>query len=73
MLAVDHPWARRALAGVAGVLLLGRVAFVWPEGRKLPKLVAVVGFLVGSQAAGLVAWIKALRGELNPVWEPTRR
>ena len=73
MLAVDHPWARSALAGVAGVLLLGCVAFVWPEGRKLPKLVAVVGFLVGSQAAGLVAWIKALRGELNPVWEPTRR
>jgi len=35
--------------------------------------VAVAGFAVASLVAGFVAWTKALRGELNPTWEPTRR
>lgn len=73
LLAADHSWAR----WVVGIVLLGvafgAAAFAWPEGRKPPKLLAVAGFLVGSIGAGLVAWSQALRGELKPVWEPTRR
>ncbi|HEV8356487.1 MAG TPA: hypothetical protein VGQ17_06920 [Gemmatimonadales bacterium] len=44
-----------------------------PEGRKPPWPVAVVGLAVISLVAVFSAWVKALRGELNPTWNPTRR
>ncbi len=64
----------RVLFGVALVGMgLGLLAWRAPEGRPLPRLVAICGFALVSHVAGLVAWSKALRGELNPIWEPTRR
>ena len=38
----------------------------------MPRL-GVCGFVVATHLAGLLAWAKALRGERNPIWEPTRR
>jgi hypothetical protein len=73
LLTPGHSWARWAVLAVALGLLLAGAAFAWPKNRRPPRLVALAGFLVGSHVAGFVAWIKALRGELNPVWEPTRR
>ena len=62
---------------VTGVLLLpivaGLVGYYWPGDRPAPRLLAISGFLFSSHVAGVVAWARALRGELNPVWEPTRR
>jgi len=49
------------------------VGMKWPEGRKAPAPIAVCGFALAVNAAALRAWGKALRGERNPVWEPTRR
>lgn len=65
----------------AGILLglgllgcsLGGLAFLYPTDRVVPRPLAMAGFLVGSLVAGFAAWMKALRGELNPIWEPTRR
>ena len=54
-------------------LALGGLAFAWPENRPIPKALASVGYLVGAGAAAILAWGKALRGERNPIWEPTRR
>ncbi|HEU5153666.1 MAG TPA: glycosyltransferase [Gemmatimonadales bacterium] len=64
-----------ALLLLAGILVLvaGVIALRWPEGKAMPRLVAVSGFVVATHAAGLLAWAKALRGERNPIWEPTRR
>jgi hypothetical protein len=39
----------------------------------MPYPVAVCGFVVAVNLAALLAWSKALRGERNPIWEPTRR
>ena len=73
LLALEHQWARWLLL-VGGVGCLGGVAaFLWPPGRAMPRLVSLLGFGVSSTIAGFVAWTKALRGELNPTWEPTRR
>lgn len=58
-----------ALLGVA----LGVVGMRWPEGRKVPHVFAVPGFILASNVAGLLAWRKALAGEGSPTWEPTRR
>ena len=58
-----------------GLVVLGLAAVGWmlPEDRGLPRLVAIPAYIVSSLMAGLHAWIKALSGELNPLWEPTRR
>jgi cellulose synthase/poly-beta-1,6-N-acetylglucosamine synthase-like glycosyltransferase len=56
-----------------GGLVLGLIALRAPEGTRLPALVRLCGFMVATHTAGVIAWTKALRGELNPIWEPTRR
>ena len=58
-----------ALLGIGA----GSVAMRAPEGRKLPKLVALCGFILASHLAGAIAWKRLFRGELDAVWEPTRR
>jgi cellulose synthase/poly-beta-1,6-N-acetylglucosamine synthase-like glycosyltransferase len=67
----------RLAAAVLGVgvlgIVLGTVAMQTPEGRRLPRVVSLCGFVLASHVAGFIAWTKALRGELNPIWEPTRR
>lgn len=73
LLSVHYVWARWLVGFTALGIVLGLVAMSWPEGRKLPRPLAMLGFAVGSNAAGFIAWMHALRGERNPVWEPTRR
>lgn len=64
----------RYLLGLSGLALgLGALAFAWPESRPIPRPLASIGYLVGAGVAAIVAWGKALRGERNPIWEPTRR
>lgn len=73
LLSVDHSWAR-GLAGVGlAAALVGWLAHRWPGQGTPPRPVAIVGFLVGSHVAGFLAWLAALRGDRNPIWEPTRR
>ena len=43
------------------------------ENKRLPLPLAAAGFFVAVNVAALAAWWKALRGERNPIWEPTRR
>lgn len=69
----EYPAAWWLLALGLIVVAAGVGAFFWPPKRSVPKPLALVGFLLGAHAAGFIAWTKALRGELNPVWEPTRR
>lgn len=73
ILATQWVWAAGLLAGAILGILVGAVALLWPEGRRLPGPMAFFGFLLGAQVAGFVAWSEALRRELNPIWEPTRR
>jgi hypothetical protein len=72
-LAVTDGWARWAL-GLAGLIgVLGTMGWLVPEGRRLPRVLAVPAFVIASNLAVLHSWINALRGDLNPIWEPTRR
>jgi cellulose synthase/poly-beta-1,6-N-acetylglucosamine synthase-like glycosyltransferase len=72
ILAADSQVALGVLVLIGIGVLLGLVAVYWPWGKP-PRALAVFGYLVVSAAAGFLAWTKALRGELNPIWEPTRR
>ncbi len=72
-LAIYYPVARVVLGVALAGVALGVVALRSPEGRRLPRLVALCGFVLATHLAGFLAWTRALRGELNPIWEPTRR
>lgn len=54
-------------------LLIGVAVMRLPEGRWVPRPFLILGFTVAVSIAALIAWGKALRGERNPIWEPTRR
>jgi cellulose synthase/poly-beta-1,6-N-acetylglucosamine synthase-like glycosyltransferase len=73
ILAVEQPWARVALALTGLGFVLGLAGMRWPDGRKVPALLAIPGFIVGSTVAALMAWRQALMGRGEAVWEPTRR
>jgi glycosyltransferase involved in cell wall biosynthesis len=72
-LSLHSPAARVLLAGAGAGILLGTVAMRSPEGRPLPRVVSLCGFVLASHVAGFLAWIKALRGDSTSIWEPTRR
>jgi glycosyltransferase involved in cell wall biosynthesis len=72
-LAVRHPWARLLVIGGLVALALAAAVFRAPAGRRIPRPVALVAYVVTAIVAGLHAWLNALRGELHPVWEPTPR
>lgn len=63
------PWVGGAtvLAGLVAV-----AAWWWP-GAMLPRPIAIPGYVIWGLVAGLHAWANALRGDLTPTWEPTRR
>ena len=73
LLARGHPWAAwlTGLAGATGAC--AALGWLWPEDRRLPKLLAIPAYLVIGNLAALHASLRALTGERTPVWEPTRR
>lgn len=73
ILAPAHAAARAVLMLGMVVLSIGWTALYWPAGRPLPRPVALTGFAMSANVAGVLAWLKVLRREHSPVWEPTRR
>lgn len=66
-------WAA-VLLGVELVVISAAVAgWLWPRPDRVPWMLSLSAYLVFGLLAGLEAWWKALRGELAPAWEPTRR
>jgi cellulose synthase/poly-beta-1,6-N-acetylglucosamine synthase-like glycosyltransferase len=71
--------ARRSSAAriMLGAALFGGMAamvgWLWPAGKKVPRLVAMPAFAVSGIVAGLNAWYRVFAGRLAPTWEPTRR
>ncbi len=72
-LAGSAPWARWGLGLGAFGGLSAALGWWWPEGCRLPKVVAVPAYLVIGNLAAMHAFLRAVRGERIPVWEPTRR
>ncbi|HEY7683420.1 MAG TPA: glycosyltransferase [Gemmatimonadales bacterium] len=64
----------KVLVGLVGLgVLLGVIAMRAPEGKKLPRLVALCGFALAAHLAGILAWSRVFSGQLHATWEPTRR
>lgn len=64
------PWAVLGCLATAAVAAL---AWWWPAGRRLPRLLSTPGYAIWANVAGVVAWIRFFRGKYQPIWEPTRR
>jgi cellulose synthase/poly-beta-1,6-N-acetylglucosamine synthase-like glycosyltransferase len=69
-------FSSRAAAGLLALtsiaILLGVTGILWRD-KRVPVPLAVPGFIVAANLAGLLAWKKVLRREPSPIWEPTRR
>ncbi|MDX1577290.1 MAG: glycosyltransferase family 2 protein [Gemmatimonadota bacterium] len=77
-LALRVPVAAALFVPWVVVGIVGAVGLVWPEEapglqRPVPRIVGLCGYFVAAGVAGAAAWYKALTGERNPIWEPTRR
>lgn len=72
-LALELPWARVAVLLGLAVALFGWLGWRRPDDARLPRLLALPAFAIAGNVAVLVAWAKALQGQHNPTWEPTRR
>jgi len=72
-LAPGHWWAAAPLALGGAAALVTAIGWVWPEGRRLPRLIALPAYAVSGNLAALQAWIRALGGQGTALWEPTRR
>ncbi|HSJ64396.1 MAG TPA: glycosyltransferase [Gemmatimonadaceae bacterium] len=64
-------WILIALGAMA--IALGVLGMRWPDDRRAPPFIALPGFALASNVAGMLAWMKFFRGESSAVWEPTRR
>lgn len=68
----DPRWAVLLAVGALG-LGAAIVGWFWDEGRPMPRLISLPSYFFWGIIAGNLAWANALRGDLNPIWEPTRR
>lgn len=73
LLARHDGWALALLlAGSAGIAL-GFTGWLLGGDRPLPRLLQLAAFAVMGNVAAMHAALKALRGDRDPIWEPTRR
>lgn len=62
------------LIGVAAALGgIAAATMAWPPDQPMPKVLAVPGYLIWANVAGMLAWLRFFRRQRNPIWEPTRR
>ncbi len=73
LLARTAPLTLLLMCGMLIGMGIGIVTSKWPSGRKLPRILAVPGYVFVSIMAGWLAWWHCITGQGSAVWEPTRR
>lgn len=73
VLASTEPWAALALGAGGLAACAALVGWRWPTGRVPPRLVSIPAYVVWGNVAAMHAAVRAMRRELSPTWEPTRR
>jgi cellulose synthase/poly-beta-1,6-N-acetylglucosamine synthase-like glycosyltransferase len=72
ILSIEAVWSRWVLAAVLGAGILALVGWYWPN-QRAPRPLAVLAGAASVQVATLWSIIRALAGDKNAAWEPTRR
>ena len=73
LMAPSALWARILLVASGAGVAAGILGWFWPAEKRLPRPLSIPTYALAGTVAALQAWIGALRGDLNPIWEPTRR
>ena len=73
LLSPAHLWARALLGAGAVVLFLAGLGWALAERPRVPRVLAVPAFAVTGNLAVVHACLRALHGNRDAVWEPTRR
>lgn len=73
LLSVRFTWAFLVFAVTLAGIAMGAIALRWARPQQPPRLLQVAGYLFTGNLAGFMAWMQALTGDQNPIWEPTRR
>jgi cellulose synthase/poly-beta-1,6-N-acetylglucosamine synthase-like glycosyltransferase len=72
LLVPDYAWARWLLAGIGVMAALALAGWQWPNERA-PRALAILAGAASAQVATLWSMIRAMHGDQNAAWEPTRR
>ncbi len=67
------PWALLLALGMIVGLVVARLVIIWPDNRRLPRIIALPGYVFISIVAGWMAWLHLIRNEKSAMWEPTQR
>lgn len=73
LLPLVWPWAALLVLASALMLLIGWRVIQDVSGTARSRGVALLGFLVASNLAGLLAWLRTVQKAQDGTWEPTRR
>jgi cellulose synthase/poly-beta-1,6-N-acetylglucosamine synthase-like glycosyltransferase len=68
-----QPWARAVLGAALALFALAALGWTLSGRSTIPRLLGLPAFLVTGNLAALHAGMRALHGDRNPLWEPTRR
>ncbi|HWA17296.1 MAG TPA: hypothetical protein VG817_12745, partial [Gemmatimonadales bacterium] len=60
-------------AGLLAGSLCALLAWRWPEGKPMPRLLSLPAFATLTCAAAFQSWMRAFSGRNDAIWEPTRR
>ena len=72
LLSIDYVWARWLLGVSLAGSMMALVGWYWP-GESAPRVLAMLAGAASVQLATLMSILKALQGDRNAAWEPTRR
>ncbi len=73
LLSPRHPVAAVFTGGGVGLVALGLIGWRWPQNRPMPRWISMPSFALITTTAVLHAWLRAMQGSQDPIWEPTRR
>jgi hypothetical protein len=72
-LARSDPWAQLTAGGAVIVGATALVGAMWPESKRVPRLIGIIAFSVSANVAVVHGVVRLLRASEDKTWEPTRR
>jgi len=73
VLAPGNPVALAALGLGLGLLVLAAIGWALADRPTVPRLFSMPAYLVAGNLAAAHAFLRSVRGDEDPTWEPTRR
>lgn len=73
VLAPANSWALGLFAVGSLLLVLAAIGWLWAERAHVPRIFSIPAYLVVGNLSAAHAFLRAVRGERDALWEPTRR